>query len=266
MEMARVRALLEKEFLDLARNRTALVPVVIVTVLSLVLPFGIAIAVPALTGHPLGDDADLVRVSRVAGTGDHLSDDGRIQLFLFQQFLMMFLITPVTGAMALASHAVVGEKQARTLEPLLATPVSTFELLTAKVLGALLPTMAISIAGLAIYLGGIAWFAAPGVGAAMASLRTLLLTILVAPAAALVSLQAAILISSRVNDPRTAQQFGVLIIIPLAGLMVAEFSGSLWLSSAALAFIGLALLGVWALLSLFSVTLFERETILTRWR
>jgi ABC-2 type transport system permease protein len=266
MEIARVRALLAKEFLDLARNRTALVPVVIVTVLSLVLPFGIAIAVPALTGQPLGDDADLVRVSRVVGVSEDLSNDGRIQLFLFQQFLMMFLITPVTGAMALASHAVVGEKQARTLEPLLATPVTTFELLIAKVLGALLPTMTISVIGLAIYLGGIAWFAATGVGAAMASLRTLLLTILVAPAAALVSLQAAILISSRVNDPRTAQQFGVLIIIPLAGLMVAQFSGSVWLSSAALAVIGGALLGIWGLLSAFSVALFERETILTRWR
>jgi ABC-2 type transport system permease protein len=266
MEMARVRALLTKEFLDLARNRTALVPVVIVTVLSLVLPFGIAVAVPALTGHPLGDDADLVRVSRVVGVSEDLSNDGRIQLFLFQQFLMMFLITPVTGAMALASHAVVGEKQARTLEPLLATPVTTFELLTAKVLGALLPTMAISAIGLAIYLGGIAWLGSPGVGAAMASLRTLLLTVLVAPAAALVSLQAAILISSRVNDPRTAQQFGALIIVPLVVLMVAEFSGSVWLSSAALALIGGALLAVWGLLSAFSVAVFERETILTRWR
>jgi ABC-2 type transport system permease protein len=266
MEIARVRALLAKEFLDIARNRTALVPVVIVTVLSLVLPFGIAIVVPALTGQALGDDADLVRVSRVAGVTEDLSDDGRVQLFLFQQFLMMFLITPVTGAMALASHAVIGEKQARTLEPLLATPVTTFELLTAKVLGALLPTMAISVIGLAIYLGGIAWFAAPGVGWAMASLRTLVLTILVAPAAALVSLQAAILISSRVNDPRTAQQFGVLIIIPLVGLMVAQFSGSLWLSTSALALIGGLLIAIWGLLSAFSVALFERETILTRWR
>jgi len=266
MEISRVRALLAKEFLDLARNRSALVPVAIVTVMSLVLPFGIAIAVPAFSGHPLGEDADLVRVSQIAGASERLSNDARIQLFLFQQFLMMLLITPVTGAMALASHAVVGEKQARTLEPLLATPLSTFELLTAKVLGALLPTLAISAIGLGLYLGGIAAFAAPGVAAAMASLRTLLLTILVAPAAALVSLQAAILISSRVNDPRTAQQFGVLIIIPLAALMVAEFSGSVWLSTAALAMIGAGLVALWCLLSLCSVALFDRETILTRWR
>src|SRR5262245_30413181 len=266
MESRRVRALMGTEFLDLARNRTPPGPLGTVTGLALALPFGTPLLVPALTGHPLAEDADLMRVSRAGGITADLSDDGRIQLFLFQQFLMLFLVTPVTGAMALASHAVVGEKLARTLEPLLATPVSTFELLLAKVLGALLPTLAISAIGLALYFGGIAWLAAPGVGIAMASLRTLVLTMLVAPAAALVALQAAILISSRVNDPRTAQQFGVLIIVPLVVLMVAQFLGSLWLSSAALALIGGGLLVVWGLLSAFSLALFDRETILTRWR
>ena len=101
----------------------------------------------------------------------------------------------------------------------------------------------------------------------MASARTaLLLVVLVGPAAALVSLQSAILISSRVNDARTAQQFGVLIIIPLAGVLVAQFTGSFWLSATALALLGLGLLGVWVLLTLLSVVVFERETILTRWR
>ena len=95
-----------------------------------------------------------------------LSNDARVQLFLFQQFLMLFLLTPITGAMALAAHAIVGEKQARTLEPLLATPITTFELLVAKVLGALLPTLAISLIGLALYVGGIA-----GVRRSRASLR-----------------------------------------------------------------------------------------------
>ena len=58
---------------------------------------------------------------------------------------------PVTGAMALAAHAIVGEKQARTLEPLLATPLTTLELLMAKVAGALIPTLAISTGGLIAY-------------------------------------------------------------------------------------------------------------------
>jgi len=178
----------------------------------------------------------------------------------------MFLLTPITGAMALAAHAVVGEKQSRTLEPLLATPLTTFELLAAKVVGALAPTLAISVIGLALYGGGILLFAEPGVAAAMLSTRTLMLVALVTPAAALVSLQAAILISSRVNDPRTAQQFGVLIIIPLTGVLVAQFTGTVWLSAAWLGLGGLGLLVLWALLALLSVAVFERESILTRWR
>jgi ABC-2 type transport system permease protein len=120
--------------------------------------------------------------------------------------------------------------------------------------------------GLGLYIAGIALFAAPGVAAAMASARTLLLVVLVAPAAALLSLQSAVLISSRVNDPRTAQQFGVLIIIPLSGILVAQFTGSLWLSARTLGLLGIGLLAAWALLLLCSVALFERESILTRWR
>jgi|SRR4051794_18846247 len=266
MNTTRVRTLVAKEFLDLSRNRMVLLPVAVVTVLALALPFGIAIAVPAFTGHPLGEDTDLQRVSRVVPAPETLSMDAHVQLFIFQQFLMMFLLTPITGAMALAAHSIVGEKQSRALEPLLASPISTGELLAAKVFGSLLPTLAISLAGLAIYAAGLIAFAAPGVAAAMANLRTLLLIVLVGPASALVSLQAAVLISSRVNDPRTAQQFGVLIIIPLSALLVAQFSGSLWLSAWALALIGLALLGVWLLLLSVSVAFFDREAILTRWR
>ena len=100
----------------------------------------------------------------------------------------------------------------------------------------------------------------------MLTARTVLLVAVIGPAAALVSLQSAIVISSRVNDARTAQQFGVLIIIPLTALLVAQFTGSLWLSATALAFMGLGLLGIWVLLTLVSARLFEREAILTRWK
>jgi ABC-2 type transport system permease protein len=262
----RIHALVVREFLDLSRNRMALLPVVVVTVLALGLPFFIAIAIPRLTGQPLANDSDLAKVSLVLGLRDDLSGDARIQLFLFQQFLMLFMVIPVTGAMALAAHSVVGEKQARTLEPLLATPITTFELLVAKVLGALLPTLAIAAAGLVLYFAGIVVLAEAGVARAMANARTAVLVALVGPAAALVSLQAAIVISSRVNDPRTAQQFGVLIIIPLSALLVAQFIGTLWLSPAALVLIGGGLILVWMLLTVVSVALFDRETILTRWR
>ncbi len=263
--MRAVRTLTAKEFLDLRRNRAALVPVAMITILSLALPFAVTIGIPLATGLPLGDDPGLRRLVSVVGE-PQLSPNGRIEFFLFQQFLMLFLLTPITGAMSLAAHAVIGEKQSRTLEPLLATPITTLELLVAKVLGALLPTLAISMAGIVLYFIGIAAFADPGVFAAMLSARSATLIFILGPAVALVSLQAALLISSRVNDARTAQQFAVLLIMPLAIGIIGQFVGRMWLSVSLLAFTGLALFGVWLLLVALSVALFDRESILTRWR
>jgi len=266
MNADRIRTLLRKEFLDLARNRTVLLPVAIVTVMSLALPFGVAVAVPAFFGRSLGEDAALVRISAVANAPDVLSNEGRVQLFLFEQFLVLFLLTPITGAMTLAAHSVVGEKQSRALEPLLATPITTLELLAVKVFGALIPTFVISLAGLGLYGGGILLVAAPGVAGALSNARTWLLVLWLGPTAALVALQSAVLISSRVNDPRTAQQWGVLIITPLMGLFVAQLTGSFWFTARVLAAMGAGLLVVWAFMLLLSAALFERETILTRWQ
>jgi ABC-2 type transport system permease protein len=266
VKLRRLGALVRKELVDLLRNRAALVPVAISMVAFVALPLFIAIVLPLVTGEPVGEDRDLARVSLVTGPHDELTTDGRVQLFLFEQFLLVFLMMPITGAMALAAHAVVGEKLGRTLEPLLATPITTAELLVGKVVGALLPTLTIALAGLALYLGLIAATAEPGVARAMLSPRTFVMTGLVGPAAALVALQAAILVSSRVNDPRTAQQFGVLIILPLTALLIAQFTGTLWLRTPTLALIAIGLLGVWVLLTLFSIALFEREAILTRWK
>ena len=63
--------------------------------------------------------------------------------------------------MSVAAYSVVGEKQARTLEPLLATPITTFELLSAKVLASLLPALALTALMFAVYVLGIAVLGKP---------------------------------------------------------------------------------------------------------
>jgi ABC-2 type transport system permease protein len=262
----RVAALVGKEWLDVRRNPGVLVPVAIVSLIALALPFIIAIGIPAWTGDPLGEDADLLRASQRAAGALPVSGGARVQFFLFQQFFLLFLLTPITGAMALAAHSIVGEKQARTLEPLLATPLTTGELMVAKVVAALWPSLAISLVSTAVYIAGIAWLADPGVATAMLNLRTALLVAIVTPAAALVGLQATLIISSRVNDARTAQQAGALLVVPLTIMLVAPFAGATWLTTRLLGLAGIGLFGFWLVLLACSVLLFRRETILTRWR
>jgi ABC-2 type transport system permease protein len=266
MTWQRVAALLRKEWLDLSRNPAALIPVAIVAVLIVSLSLGIVFGIPWLTGERFSDDRDLVRLSVAAGAPLTLSDEGRVQQFLLHEFLLLLLLIPITGAMALAAHSVVGEKVAGTLEPLLATPLGTVELLVAKVLAAMLPSTAIMLFCLVAYLAGIVLFAESGVMVAMLNARTMLIVGLVGPAATLLSLQAVMMVSSRVNDPRAAQQVGALVILPLSGLFVAQFVWSSWLSTAWLAVIGAGCLVVWVLLLWASAALFRRETILIRWR
>src|SRR5437660_9071871 len=133
--MRRLLTLFRKEVLDLVRNRAALVPVAVVAALALAMPFSITILVPMLARQPLGADLELLHVSRVADAGQLLGDNARVQVFLFQQFLLVFLLMPITGAMSLAGHAIVGEKTGRTLEPFLDTQLTKVALPAGNVTG-----------------------------------------------------------------------------------------------------------------------------------
>ena len=53
----------------------------------------------------------------------------------------------------------------------------------------------------------------------------LAIVFLVGPLASLLSLQLAVCVSSRVNDARSAQQIGALVILPIAGLLIAQVAG-----------------------------------------
>lgn len=270
MNSHRIHALFMKEMADLRRNRAAFVPVFLVSSIALVLPFIVALVVPAIVGEPLTGDAAfdgaVAAAARHAPVLRTLRPESAMQAFLFQQFLFFFLLVPVTGSMSLAAHSVVGEKQARTLEPLLATPLTAAELLTAKVLAAALPTLVVMFSFFALYLVGIAVLAAPGVFAATASARTFGIILLLGPLAALVALLMAVIVSSKVNDPRTAQQVGVLLIMPVVGTLVAQFTGLFWLTVPLILLSALALFAIFVLLTLFGVALFDREAILTKWK
>ena len=72
--------------------------------------------------------------------------------------------------------------------------------------------------------------------------------------------------SSRVNDARTAQQIGVLIILPIPGLLIGQLMGALTLTGPVIALIAAGLAVLNAGLMWLAIRLFDRETILTRWR
>lgn len=267
--MRRVTALLGKELADLRQNPSLFLPAALTGFFSILLPFIVAIIVPRVAGERLSDSSDFeiaIEMYRTQPSVQGLDPEGAVQAWIFQQFLVLLVLTPVAGSMSVAAYSVIGEKQARTLEPLLATPLTTFELLAAKVLGALLPALGLTVVCFALYVTGVALFAQPGVFRALLTPQPLAIVFVLGPLAALAALQLAVCVSSRVNDARSAQQIGALIILPIAGLLVMQLTGSFLLTIPVIGFIALMLAGVNAGLTLFGIALFDRESILTRWK
>ena len=265
----RIGALLAKELTDLRGHPGLFVPAVITGLISIVIPFVVAVAVPYFSGERLADSSDFrgaLEMYRDQPAASRLDPEGAIQAFIFQQFLILLVVTPVAAAMSVAAYAVIGEKQARTLEPLLATPLTTFELLAAKVLGALVPGVVLVTICFALYLAGLVLFAHAGVYRVLLFPRSLLTIFLLGPLASLAALQLAVCVSSRVNDARSAQQIGALIILPISALLVAEFSGAVRLTSALILVISAVLAMLNGILMAVGVRLFDRESILTRWK
>ena len=267
--MTRTHALVAKELAELRRNPGLFAPAALTGVLSLILPFFVAIIIPAATGERLSDSSDFegaLEVLRTQPAAQGLDPEAAIQGWVFQQFLMLLLLTPVAGSMSIAAYSVIGEKQARTLEPLLATPLTTFELLAGKVLGSLIPALGLTIVCYALYLAGVIVFARPGVVRMLVTAQPLAVVFLLGPLAALAALQLAVCVSSRVNDARSAQQIGALVVLPIAGLLVTQLIGTVLLTVPMILLIALGLAAFNALLMRVGILLFDRETILTRWK
>jgi ABC-2 type transport system permease protein len=101
---------------------------------------------------------------------------------------------------------------------------------------------------------------------AMLGPRSLGVVFLLGPLAALAALQMAVCVSSRVNDARTAQQIGVTVILPIVGLFIGQIAGVFTLTAQVIGLISLALVALNLVLMIVAIRIFDRETILTRWK
>jgi ABC-2 type transport system permease protein len=265
----RIAALLGKEFLDLRLNPWIILPAAIAGLAVTLVPLIIAVIIPAVTGEALIDSGDLemaVAMIHAQPGLQSLDPESAMQAFVFQQFLFFLILIPVIGSTSAAAHSIVSEKEARTLEPILATPITTFELLTAKVLGALLPALALVAIYFVLNVLLIALLARPGVYLTLLTARALSIVFVLAPLAVFAALQAAVCVSSRVNDERTAQAVGSLAAMPLVALLVAPIMGVDVLSLPVIFGSAVVLVLVNAGLMRLSIAVFDRESILTRWK
>jgi len=261
MRIGIVWAVVTKEARELLNNRLLLGAVVFPALVFASIPTGIVAFIEA---NEL-DSNQLAQLDQYIGHFPDLAPRLAAQGFIVLNFMAYFLLIPAMVPMAIATQSVIGEKIARSLEPQLATPMQVSELLIGKALAAATPAV---LATWAVYLlygivnGAVA---DPVLTRLIFSEVWQVAMLSLVPLICLLSVMLGIIVSSRVNDARTAQQIGGFIVLPVIGVAVAGFfSGQASFSMQQVLIGDLVVAMLIGLALVVGNWVFDREAILTR--
>jgi ABC-2 type transport system permease protein len=181
-------------------------------------------------------------------------------------FSFFFMLISAILPTAIAAYSLGGEKVEKSLEPLLATPTTDGELLLGKSLAAFLPPIIATYIGATIFMVLMDAVTFPALNYLIfPNWEMGVILLLASPLTAVFATEASVIISSRVNDLRSAQQAGGLISLPFAAIYIASELRFLTLNTTTLLIISAVILVIDVILFFISTKLFQREEILTKW-
>jgi ABC-type Na+ efflux pump permease subunit len=186
---------------------------------------------------------------------------------LLNSFSFFLVIGAAFVPLGIASYSIVGEKVEKSLEPLLATPLTDGEILLGKTISAIVPTLVAMYAAAAVFMVGMDEVAFSKLGYYYFpnwTIATLLLVLV--PVAVVLSVLFSVMVSSRVNDVRSASSFGILMFFPFLAIYLASEIGVITLDVNNLLIISGILLALDVALFFVSTATFRREEILTKWK
>jgi ABC-2 type transport system permease protein len=261
---AKIRAIINKEIADARKNKMIIISMALLPTLLVAMVLGTAFF---MLNAP--DSQDQLDEDDMAIIPPQLQDLDPVHAFLVlmnDQFLFYFLLIPMMMPVYIAAYSIIGEKETRSLEPLLATPISTWELLVGKSVAAVTPAVILTWLSFFVLIFGSYFIMPEPVFLALIRPDWLVGMALISPLLALLSVLSGVTVSSRINDPRAAQQVTGIFVVPIIVLSMVVLLGKLFLSVPMVLLGALIILALDCALLYLAVRLFQRETILTRWK
>lgn len=261
--MNKIQTIIDKEWAEVFKNRVVLFTVIFMPLVFTALPLVILYATHSDPGN--SDVMDMPpQFARLCG---NLTGAACTQVYIVNQFLMLFMLLPLAIPVAISAYSIVGEKTTRCLEPLLATPITTIELIVGKGLAAAIPAIVATWAGFAVFAVGARFIVTnPAVYARILDPMWLIAVTVVGPLMAVAAVNVSVIVSSRVSDPRTAEQVSMVVIVPLLGVFFGQMAGLFLLDTRFILATAAVLIVVDIGLVYLGVGMFQRETILTKWK
>ena len=191
--------------------------------------------------------------------------DRTAYVFFVYLYAPIFLLLPIMVANVIAADSFVGEKERKTLEALLYTPISDNELYLAKLLSPWIASLAVTFIGFVAYaviLNMILYSALDRVF--FPNMMWIIMVIWLAPAAAGLGLGAMVIVSSRVSTFQEAYQLGSIIVLPVFVLLIGQVGGVLYFSPAVVIAVGLGLWLINGVILWYGLRIFERGELISR--
>ncbi|MBI9051042.1 MAG: stage II sporulation protein M [Anaerolineaceae bacterium] len=172
-------------------------------------------------------------------------------------FLMIVGFFPISVSLVIALDSFVGEKERRSIEPLLNTPLEDWQLYLGKLISSTVPPLLSSYVGMSVYVIGLLIKGIPLPPAAILSQIVILTTV-----QAFMMVAGAVVVSSHATSVRAANLLASFIVIPSALLIQGESALMFWGTNASLWWVVFGLLILTALLVRVGLSHFQREELL----
>ncbi|MBN2502118.1 MAG: stage II sporulation protein M [Anaerolineales bacterium] len=178
---------------------------------------------------------------------------------LIPYLLMVVGFFPITVSLVIALESFVGEKERGSIEPLLTSPLSDWQLYLGKLMAVVIPPLMGSYLGISVYLVGVyrsvGW---------VPPLDLLIQILVITFVQALVMVSGAVVISTQTTSVRAANLLASFVIVPVALLIIWESNVMFWGQYAALWWVVLGLVIIAGLLIRTGIGHFNREELLGR--
>jgi ABC-2 type transport system permease protein len=266
MNAKKIMIIVEKEFDEIMKNKMILSTILLMPLLfAIVIPA--AMILPAIIApDDLAGNETMDLVKNLPGAENMGGQEAYI-VFMVSAILPFFMMLPAILPTIISSYSIVGEKKNRTLEPLLAAPIAAEDIMAGKALAALIPALIATWLSAAIFAILVYLLTNNIVHRILVPDSTWLIGLFVlGPLVAFLGVMFTIIISSRVNDPRTAQQVSVIFILPIMAIFMGQMFGLFLINETII--LGVCVVALVADIAVIRIggELFEREKILTRWK
>jgi ABC-2 type transport system permease protein len=177
----------------------------------------------------------------------------------------LFWVIPVALTPAVAADSFVGERERFSLEPLLATPIGTTQVLLGKLAAAVIPaTLGTWLGVLVLWMMTLLAHSKLYPRILIADPDWLFSLVVVAPLVALFTAGVAALISTRVSGYRVAYQLNGLVALPIILVLIPATAFLFLLTGAALGYMAALFLVLDIGIVAWANHLFDRERLLSR--